>query len=56
MARVAASDLFVPVAQTHGFLDMSPTQPGPLYRLPAPSVFPWTVSVVTLGIARGATG
>ena len=47
-------DLFVPVAQTHGFLDMSPTQPGIVYRLPAPSVFPWTVSVVPLGIARGA--
>jgi alkylation response protein AidB-like acyl-CoA dehydrogenase len=47
-------NLFVPIAQTHGFLDISPTQPGILYRLPAPSVFPWTVSVVPLGIARGA--
>lgn len=47
-------DVFVPAAQTHGFLAMSPSQPGLLYRLPAPSVFPWTVSVVPLGIVRGA--
>lgn len=47
-------DLFVPAAQTHGFLDMSPTQPGLIYRLPALSMFPWTVSVVPLGIVLGA--
>ena len=30
-----------------------PTQDGIVYRLPTLSVFPWTVSVVPLGIARG---
>ena len=31
-----------------------PTQDGIVYRLPVLSVFAWTVSVVPLGIARGA--
>jgi len=30
-----------------------PTQDGIVYRLPSLSVFPWTVSVVPLGIAHG---
>jgi alkylation response protein AidB-like acyl-CoA dehydrogenase len=47
-------DLFVPEQRTHIFLEHRPTQDGVIYRLPALSVFPWTVSVVPLGIARGA--
>lgn len=50
----AAHDLFVPADQTHAITDLIPSQPGLLYRMPFGSVFPWTVSVVPLGIARGA--
>ncbi len=49
-----AKDVFVPSTQAHSFLDPVPTDPGILYRLPPLSVFAWTVSVVPLGIARGA--
>lgn len=47
-------DVFVPEQNTHAFIGSPPTQPGPVYRLPAVSVFGWTVAVVPLGIARGA--
>jgi indole-3-acetate monooxygenase len=47
-------DIFVPEQHTHIFMAPRPTQDGILYRLPAVSVFAWTVSVVPLGIARGA--
>ena len=47
-------DLFVPEQHTHIFMAPRPTQDGIVYRLPALSVFAWTVSVVPLGIARGA--
>jgi len=47
-------DLVVASEHTHAFLDHRPTQPGLLYRMPAMSVFAWTVAVVPLGIARGA--
>jgi indole-3-acetate monooxygenase len=47
-------DLFVPVSQTHAMLDGPPAASGLLYRMPPLSVFAWTVSVVPLGIARGA--
>ena len=47
-------DLFVPDQHTHAFIGPKPTQPGILYRVPTLSIFPWTVSVVPLGIARGA--
>jgi len=46
-------DLFVPEQHTHSFMAHRPTQDGIVYRLPMLSVFPWTVSVVPLGIARG---
>lgn len=49
-----ARDTFVPAAQAHRFMTYTPSQPGLLYRMPALSVFAWTVSVVPLGIARGA--
>jgi indole-3-acetate monooxygenase len=47
-------DVFVPADHTHPFLGAEPTQRGLLYRMPPLSVFAWTVSVVPLGIARGA--
>ncbi|MGE0259178.1 MAG: acyl-CoA dehydrogenase family protein [Alphaproteobacteria bacterium] len=47
-------DVFVPSAHCYSFPETIPTQRGPVYRLPAISVFGWTVSVVPLGIARGA--
>jgi alkylation response protein AidB-like acyl-CoA dehydrogenase len=47
-------DLIVPPEHTHSFPDHQATQPGLLYRMPAMSVFAWTVSVVPLGIARAA--
>jgi alkylation response protein AidB-like acyl-CoA dehydrogenase len=47
-------ELFVPEQHTHVFVGHPATQPGAIYRLPALSVFAWTVSVVPLGIARGA--
>ena len=47
-------DVFVPEQNTHVFIGSTPTQAGAVYRLPALSVFAWTVSVVPLGIARGA--
>ena len=57
-AREAATSrsaiLFVPEQHTHVFMGLRPTQDGIVYRLPAVSVFAWTVSVVPLGIARGA--
>ena len=51
-----AHDVFVPADHTHLFIGHPPTQPGLLYRMPHPSVFAWTVSVVPLGIAHGAIG
>ncbi|WP_454626561.1 acyl-CoA dehydrogenase family protein [Bradyrhizobium cenepequi] len=49
-----ARDVFVPAAHTHSFLEPSPSQPGLMFRLPPATLFPWTVAVVPLGIARGA--
>lgn len=47
-------DVFVPDRHTHPLVDLRPTHPALLYRLPGLSAFAWTVSVVPLGIARGA--
>lgn len=47
-------DVFVPEAHAHAFLGTAPTQPGALYRLPVISAFTLSVSLVPLGIARGA--
>jgi alkylation response protein AidB-like acyl-CoA dehydrogenase len=49
-------DVFVPADHTHSFNGVKPTQLSLLYRMPGLSVFAWTVSVVPLGIARGAIG
>jgi alkylation response protein AidB-like acyl-CoA dehydrogenase len=48
------NDVFVPAAHAHPFLDVTPTVPGLVYRMPPMSVFAWTISAVPLGIARGA--
>jgi alkylation response protein AidB-like acyl-CoA dehydrogenase len=47
-------DHFVPEQHTHTFIAHSPTQGGIVYSLPTLSLFAWSVSVVPLGIARGA--
>jgi indole-3-acetate monooxygenase len=47
-------DVFVPEPHTHDFIGVCATQNGLVYRLPAVSVFAWTVATVPLGIARGA--
>ncbi|MBX3502002.1 MAG: hypothetical protein KF889_21380 [Alphaproteobacteria bacterium] len=47
-----ARDVFVPAAHAHRFMDPPPTQSNVLYRLPVASIYPLTVSVVPLGIAR----
>ena len=46
--------VFVPAAHVHPFLDLQPSDPGLVYRMPPVSVFAWTISAVPLGIARGA--
>lgn len=45
-------DVFVSNSFVHPF-QPEPTHPGVLYRLPTASIFPWTVAVVPLGLARG---
>jgi indole-3-acetate monooxygenase len=45
---------FVPAQAVHAFTGYSPVEPGILYRMPALAIFAWTVSVVPLGIVRGA--
>lgn len=47
-------DAYVPADWIHPFVDHTPPESGLLYRMPALSVFAWTVAVVPLGIARGA--
>jgi alkylation response protein AidB-like acyl-CoA dehydrogenase len=47
-------DAFVPAAHTHPFLELRPSDPGLIYRMPHVSTFAWTISAVPLGIAQGA--
>jgi alkylation response protein AidB-like acyl-CoA dehydrogenase len=47
-------DVFVPSAHVHPLIDLKPTQSGIVYHLPGRSIFPWTISAVPLGMARGA--
>ena len=49
-----AREIFVPTRHTHALTEQVPTQSSLIYRMPGLSVFAWTVSVVPLGIARGA--
>jgi alkylation response protein AidB-like acyl-CoA dehydrogenase len=46
--------LFVPDAYTHPQLGWEAKVDDVLYRIPWGAIFPWTVAVVPLGIARGA--
>jgi alkylation response protein AidB-like acyl-CoA dehydrogenase len=47
-------EVFVPAAHAHPFLDLKPSDPGLVYRMPPVSVFASTISAVPLGIAGGA--
>jgi len=47
-------EVFVPAPHVHSFLDVKPSDPGLVYRMPPASVFAWTISAVPLGIARDA--
>ena len=49
-------DVFVPADRVHPLIGHTPAQPGLVYRMPALSVYAWTVATVPLGIARGAIG
>jgi indole-3-acetate monooxygenase len=49
-----ARKVFVPDSHTHDSTTPRAYQSGLIYRLPVVSMFAWTVSVVPLGIARGA--
>ncbi len=46
-------DVLIDDRFVHAF-QPEPTHPGVLYRLPTPSIYPWTVATVPLGMARGA--
>jgi alkylation response protein AidB-like acyl-CoA dehydrogenase len=48
------NDSFVPAEHTHDFVAPVPTQPGLIYRIPAASIFPWSIAGAPLGIASGA--
>ncbi len=53
-ADFSVEEEFVPAEQAHPFLGSPPTVAGLVYRMPPASVYAWTVTVVPLGIARGA--
>ena len=44
----------MPAEHTHDFVAPVPTQPGLIYRIPAASIFPWSIAGAPLGIASGA--
>jgi alkylation response protein AidB-like acyl-CoA dehydrogenase len=48
------SDVFVPAHHTHDLITPRPTQPGIIYRIPGLSIFPWSITGTSLGIATGA--
>ena len=47
-------DVFVPADHTHDLIAPPPTQPGVIYRIPGLSIFPWSITGTSLGIAGGA--
>ncbi|MCP4737418.1 MAG: hypothetical protein GY873_24805 [Bosea sp.] len=47
-------DIFVPSAHAHPLINLRPTQSGIVYRLPGLSVFPASIAIAPLGMARGA--
>jgi len=46
-------DVFVPADHTHDLVAPRPTQPGIIYRIPGLSIFPWSITGASLGIASG---
>jgi len=51
---VIVDDVFVEANGVHPFINPEPREAGLLYRLPTLSIFPLTVSIVPLGLARAA--
>ena len=51
---IVVEDAFVPEEHVHRFLEPEPRMPGLLYRMPTISLFPFSVALVPLGIARAA--
>ncbi|MBB3452142.1 alkylation response protein AidB-like acyl-CoA dehydrogenase [Rhizobium sp. BK313] len=51
---VVVDDVFVEANGVHPFVNPEPREAGLLYRLPTLSIFPLTVSIVPLGLARAA--
>ena len=47
-------DAFVAAEHTHDLIAPVPSQPGILYRIPGLTIFPWSITGTTLGIAGGA--
>jgi alkylation response protein AidB-like acyl-CoA dehydrogenase len=46
-------DAFVPADHTHDLMTPTATQPGVIYRIPGLSIFPWSITGASLGIASG---
>jgi alkylation response protein AidB-like acyl-CoA dehydrogenase len=46
-------DAFVPAEHTHDFIAPAPSQPGIIYRIPGLTIFPWSITGTSLGIASG---
>lgn len=47
-------DAFVPAEHTHDLIAPVPSQPGIVYRIPGLTIFPWSITGTSLGIATGA--
>ena len=50
----AIESVFVPAGRTMPGFEAQGVQPGALYRMPIPSLFPWVLAAVTVGVARAA--
>jgi alkylation response protein AidB-like acyl-CoA dehydrogenase len=50
----AIENVFVPASNTMPAFEATGVQPGTLYRMPIPSLFPWALAAVALGLARAA--
>lgn len=48
------TDAFVPAQHTHDLIAPAPSQAGVIYRIPGLTIFPWSITGTTLGIASGA--
>jgi alkylation response protein AidB-like acyl-CoA dehydrogenase len=47
-------DAFVAAEHTHELIAPKPSQPGIIYRIPGLTIFPWSITGTSLGIASGA--